>query len=70
MSSPVGTNATSRPKIGWKTIVGGALVALAPVAEQYVPGVTEKAVTIIQAIGGILGVFGIRIAISNNGRGV
>jgi hypothetical protein len=59
-----------RAVTGWKTIAGALLVALAPVAEQYVPGVTEKAATVIGSVGTILAVFGIRTAISKNGYGV
>lgn len=55
---------------GWKTIIGSVLIALAPVVEQQVPGITEKAVSIIQGVGIILGAVGIRFAISKNGQGV
>ena len=60
-----------RPTIGgWKTIVGSILIALAPVGEQYVPGIGEKVFSVIQGLGIILGAVGIRTAISKNGRGV
>lgn len=70
MSNPnTGVPAPQRG-IGWKTILGGVLVAVAPVIEQAVPGFTETTQAVIQAIGGIIGIFGIRTAISKNGRGV
>lgn len=64
--------APERPQTlgGWKTIIGSILIALAPVADQYVPGVTEKAVSVVQGVGIILGALGIRLAVSKNGRGV
>lgn len=55
---------------GWKTILGALLVAVAPVVEKEIPGVTEKAVSIFQGLGVILAALGLRHAISKNGKGV
>jgi hypothetical protein len=67
--APPGVPATPA-KIGWKTIVGGIIVAVAPLVEQVVPGITETIQAIFTAVGGIIGIIGLRQAVSKNGRGV
>ena len=69
MSAPPGVPVVP-VKVGWKTIVGGILVAVSPLVEQLVPGFTETTQALITAVGGILGIIGLRQAISKNGRGV
>lgn len=57
-------------KPGWKTIVGGIIVGTAPVLEIFIPGFSEAAQAVMQAIGTVIGVIGVRHAISKNGYGV
>lgn len=58
-------------KYGWKSIAGAVVTALGYLSQ---PGIFDllptKAAAVVTSVGAVLGVFGIRVAIANQSKGV